>query len=293
MAKPRTLPRYTVERKSPICISVKINVPSAIGWEQWFLLRSDGHIDSQYSNLAMQRRHMQEAIDKGAGILDFGDLMDAMQGRNDRRAMKSDMKESLKKDHYINELVETGVDFLAPYSQNIVMLATGNHESAIKKYLEYDLTREISRRLNVDHGGQVERAGYRGWVRFQFTINKTRQQSIRLYFNHGSGGSAPVTKGVIKTNRRAVAYPDADIIVSGHTHEAWAVPVSRIRLSESSVEVNDTALHIQVPSYKDALTNQDEGYESEREFMPTPVGAVWLWFRVIERAIVFDAVRAL
>ena len=58
------------------------------------------------------------------------------------------------------------------------------------------------------------------------------RSAFNVAYSHGSGGTAPVTRGVIKTNRRSVVFPDADIFLSGHIHERWAMEIPRIRLTE-------------------------------------------------------------
>jgi hypothetical protein len=112
---------------------------------------------------------------------------------------------------------------------------------------------------------------------------------------HGSGGGAPVTKGVIKTNRRAVVYPDAHIVLSGHTHDAYCVPIARERISEACNVFTDDQLHVQIMSYKSATVGRGVGWEVEKEFAAQPVGAYWLefWYdRSVDR-IRYDARRAL
>jgi len=53
----------------------------AIGanWEQWILVTSDRHWDSVHSDRTMQKRHLDEAVERNALIIDLGDLFDAMQ----------------------------------------------------------------------------------------------------------------------------------------------------------------------------------------------------------------------
>ena len=51
----------------------------------WFMLRSDAHHDSAHCRRDLEKRHLELAMEKGAYILDAGDLFDAMQGRNDKR----------------------------------------------------------------------------------------------------------------------------------------------------------------------------------------------------------------
>ena len=61
------------------------------GWEQWFLLTSDRHWDNPKSNWELQKAHLDEALERAAGVIDVGDFFCAMQGRWDPRASKEDI----------------------------------------------------------------------------------------------------------------------------------------------------------------------------------------------------------
>jgi hypothetical protein len=113
-------------------------------------------------------------------------------------------------------------------------------------------------------------------------VNKVKshppQETIHLWRTHGYGGAAPVTKGTIQTNRRAVYVPDAEIIVSGHTHQEWYFPIQRMRVSRKGRVYQDTQWHVSLPSYKDSFK---DGYSYgewaiEKGFPPAPIGAAWL-----------------
>ena len=122
----------------------------------------------------------------------------------------------------------------------------------------------------------------------------SKRKSINIRYTHGGGGNSPVTKGVIKTNRRAVVYPDANILLSGHIHESFCLPITRERLTDSGKVMLDEQLHIQIPSYKDETTGYTQGYAIEKEMSPKPVGAYWLTFRYdrSQDCVVYDATRA-
>jgi len=102
-----------------------------------------------------------------------------------------------------------------------------------------------------------------------------------------------VTKGTIQTNRRAVVYPDANIVISGHSHQQWMMPIPRLRINDFGREYRDEQLHLQIPSYKDEITGQVDGFAVEKQFAPKPLGAWWLrfwWQRDV--GLRYDAMRA-
>jgi len=74
-------------------------------WRQRFLLISDIHIDSPHCDRKLLRRHLDEAKGDGAGVLIFGDLLDVMQGRDDRRSSKADLRDDYKSGAYFSDVV--------------------------------------------------------------------------------------------------------------------------------------------------------------------------------------------
>ena len=245
------------------------------GWEQWILVTSDRHWDSVHSDRAMQKRHLEEAVARNALIIDLGDLFDAMQGRNDRRGSKSSVRPEHQTADYFTALVETAADWFEPYAQNLLMLGTGNHETAIVRHNEINLTWHLGRALNAK-GGDIHLGRYSGWIKFQGRAHKSKRaytNSVFTYYHHGSGGSSPVTKGVIQTNRRAAFLPDANVVLSGHIHQHWLVPITRERINNYGNTFTDTQMHVSVPSYK--IPSRREGWETEKGMAPSPLGAVW------------------
>ena len=73
-----TDPPWSIHQTGPTVLTLKIPVTRNAGWEQWALLTSDRHIDSPKSDTRMQRRHLDLAAERGAFVLDMGDLFDAM-----------------------------------------------------------------------------------------------------------------------------------------------------------------------------------------------------------------------
>ena len=239
-----------------------------------YLLVSDVHWDSPHCNRQLLKQHFDEAVSRGAGIISVGDWFDAMQGRDDRRHQKGDVRPELGVDDYLDQLVEQSAEWLGPYADHIVFLADGNHETSVRKKLETDLTGRLSRRIGA------HRMGYSGFVQFRFekiAPAGTRGGRItkNMYFHHGSGGGGPVTKGVIQTNRRAVYLPDADLVVSGHIHEWYQVSQPRIRLLTNGRTCTDEQIHLCLGTYKDE-TDLFGGWHTERSAPPKPLGGTWL-----------------
>lgn len=274
-----------------------INIPyqAKKDWEFWALLTSDRHWDNPHSDQVLQRRHLEQAKLRGAPVIDVGDFFCAMQGKYDKRSSKADIRPEHLDGNYLDKLVDTAASFFAPYSQNLVVIASGNHEEAIAKNHETNLIERLVSQLNASGKGNVAHGGFAGWVFFQFRpIAGGPQRTIRMHYDHGYGGGGPVTRDVIQTNRRAVYLPDADIVVSGHTHDQWAVPITRARVSPAGKPFLDEQLHLKLPTYKEEYGDGFSGWHARRGAPPKPIGAVWLRFTYSHRQerIIFDAIRS-
>lgn len=248
------------------------------GWEQWMLLSSDRHHDSKSADRDLEIEHLEKAKERKAYVIDVGDIFDAMQGKFDPRRSYSDLRPEYKLDNYLDEIVVDAAKFYKPYADRFLVIGRGNHESAILKNNTVDLISNLVHRLNSEGGGRIQAGGYGGWVKFQFKIGGTQCISKNLKYFHGAGGGGPVTRGVIQTNRQAVYLPDADIVVNGHTHDAWHMPIQRERISEQGVIYQDTQHHIRTTSYKDEYKQGASGWHVETWKPPKPIGAAWLRF---------------
>jgi len=248
------------------------------GWEQWVLLTSDNHHDSRYCVRSLEKQHLDLAREREAVILNFGDLFCAMQGKYDPRSSMDDIRPEDVGQDYLDRIVQHAAEFYGPYADLFLLLGKGNHETNIRKRHGIDLTSNLVHHLNTSYNGACHVGGYGGWVRFMFTLNTTKRQSVKLKYFHGSGGGGSVTRGVIQHNRQAVYLPDADIVCGGHTHDAWILPRGRERLSAGGKVYKDLVWFVRIPGYKDEYNDGSEGYHIERGGDPRPVGAAWLRF---------------
>ena len=246
------------------------------GQEIHFLLTSDRHHDSVNCDRELELKHLEQAKEKGALIIDVGDFFDVMQGKFDPRRTYSNLRPEYKADAYLDEIVKEAADFYGPYAANILMLGRGNHDSQVLKNCGTDIIGNLVHRLNSDHGGHIQAGGYGGWVRICFSMGGTQHESVLIKYFHGAGGGGPVTRGVIQSNRQAVYLPDADIVLNGHTHDGWMLPIERERLSLQGEVINDIQYHIRIPTYNNDYGDGSGGWFVETWKAPRPRGAVWL-----------------
>jgi hypothetical protein len=240
----------------------------------WFLLRSDAHHDAVGADRELEEKHLREALDRKAYILDIGDLFDCMQGRYDKRSDRSALREEYQHGPYLDRLVDVAAERYRPFLERWVLLSPGNHETSVAKHNDTNLTERLYARLKP-HAPLLQMGTYQGFVRIRPKTSSGRIGNLTVAYHHGFGGSAPVTRGTIQTNRMAIAYPDADLVWSGHTHTEFYLSIARLRLNASDSVERDEQIHIRSPGYKEDL-KKGEGWAVEKGFMPQSLGAWWM-----------------
>lgn len=280
---------FKVRRDSDVCTTLDFTAQGHND-EFWVLAASDRHWDNPKSNRALQKEHLDEARDRRAAVIDIGDLFCMMQLPGDRRATKGGTRPEDEKQNYFDRVNRGAIQWFSPYAKNIAILGEGNHETAVLKYTTSSPTERLAEGLQL-HGSPCVAMGYRGWIRIVYRRSTQRFTKL-VYFHHGEGGGAPVTRGIINASRRAVYCPQADIVLSGHIHKHLVTPIERFKLSQNGTETADEQLHIQLPTYKQAHAGQSGGWEHERGIPPWSQGAVWLRFFVKNEQLLVDDSRA-
>jgi hypothetical protein len=258
----------------------RVNVPIIRNksWDFHSLLAADQHHDNPAADNDMELRHLWEAKELGAAVISAGDTFCAMQGKYDKRSSKSSVKPEHQVDNYLDALVDSAADFYAPFAHNFVCFGVGNHEDSITNRHETRLIDRLVGALNHRTGSSIHVGGFSGWVIFQFYDERITRGSIVLHFDHGYGGGGPITSDMIQHFRRSVYLPDADIVISGHTHDAWVRELARVRLSEQGTISHDIQTHIKLPTYKDEYKDGFAGWHATTGKPPKPLGAWWLRF---------------
>lgn len=265
---------HKVEIKSNAVISVKFD-DWAVGDHQWIMLSGDRHFDSIKCNRKLMKHDLDLAKERNALIIDIGDFFDAMQGRYDPRRSYDELRPEYKTSTYLDDIVSDAAKFLKPYASNFLMIGRGNHDQTVLKNNGTDIVSNLVYKLNSENSTNIIAGHYGGWIRMTFQVNGSRT-SRNIKYHHGAGGDAPVTKGTIQTARQAVYLPDADIIVNGHSHNTYILPLARERISDTGVQYKDVAWYVRVPSYADGYGDGTTGWENERWMSPKSTGCVWL-----------------
>lgn len=248
--------------------------------EHTLFLASDLHVDAVSCNRDVLLADMQEAVNRNAMIFLIGDIFDAMQGRFDPRRSLDELRPEYRRQDYYDFVVKDVARILGPFAKNIVLISDGNHETATLKNANLSLTDRLIWLLNTQYGGNVQHGGYGGWVRFMLEGNSGGRASVKMKYFHGAGGDSPVTRGVIQTNRQAVYLNGADIVVNGHNHNAYYVPIVQESVSDAGKVIFSTQHHVRTPGYKSEYNDGTKGWAVEKGMVPKPLGGAFVNLKV-------------
>lgn len=243
-----------------------------------FLLLSDVHFDSTHCNREALKDVLDEALQNNACILFNGDFFDMMQGKSDRRHMKGSIRKEYLGNAYFDLIIEDAAEFLKPYAKLIIVMADGNHETAITKNYESNPLDRLCYMLRQQYGSPVIHTGYQGWVILKLfsDSHKTGHLSFKIKMHHGSGGNARVTKGIIEHNRMSTYVENADLIWLAHTHTQYCMnnTIETLRSQPYSI-VLKTIYFLRTGCWKQEYT--DNGWAIEKGFGPSEIGGYWLF----------------
>lgn len=185
----------------------------------YFGLFSDLHIDADDVDRRKMIRDLNEVVEKDGRIFINGDSFDAIFPTDKKRYTRgSDPGEH---DAKMNVMVREVADVLRPYANYIDLIGVGNHETSPIKYNNFDPVMALCYDLNRDRDkslAPIKHGGYRGFIRLVFDNgNKEAVSTYDIFYDHGKGGSASVTKGMIDINRFVYGY-NADLYWFGHKH---------------------------------------------------------------------------
>jgi hypothetical protein len=245
-------------------------------WEETkVLLISDLHWDNPKCDRDLLKKHLDEALKGNHDVLINGDLFCLMQGAYDPRKSKSDIREEHNVSNYFDAIINTAVDWFAPYAHLIKFIGYGNHETAILKRQETDIIERFVTLLNYKCQSNVQVGGYGGWVRVHFA-DGVNSKSFNIKYMHGFGGGGAVTRGTIQHNRMSVNVEGADAIWMGHVHEDYEMTYTVEFLSNQDTVLQRDILMIRTSAYKEEYGDGSKGWHIERGASPKPIGGRWL-----------------
>ena len=250
---------------------------------RYMLFISDVHLDSIHCDRDKLKQHLDLALERNAPVFIFGDLLDLMQGKYDPRSNKADLNPKYNAGKYIDEVIADVVEFLTPYKDVIAFYSSGNHESSVEKRIEYGIVDKICYKLDISKGNY---SGYIYCRMYPSVEDSGSNRPLIIAYHHGYGGGGAVTRDVIQTNRKAVYLPDANIVISGHTHDRWIVPITRQRITRYK-EFVDQQWHIKTGTYLNQ-PQEFNGYAVEKGLSPKVGAGIWMHYTFTREGLIYN-----
>jgi hypothetical protein len=244
---------------------------------QEFLLISDLHWDNPHCDRGLLKNHLDEALRRNAAIILNGDTYCCMGGKYDRRADKSLIRPEHNTDRYFDAIVDTSVEWFAPYAKNILLIGYGNHETAIIKHGETDLLQRFASTLNYATGSAVEVGGYGGTIDIRVLHDTIRGVNFVVHYFHGHSGGGAVSRGVIHDQRLLAGTEGYDLTWMGHVHELYYHQNMIHRYDRSTKTLLQKPIHqLRTATYKEEWDGGYMGFHTERGRGPKPLGGYWM-----------------
>lgn len=191
---------------------------------------SDLHFGNKGQDRELLKKEFDYAREMNAKIFINGDVLDLILSGDRKRYHPS--SDAYGTDNNVNMALNDAFDFFSEYVHNIVMIGTGNHEVSVSKFHHFDATQQLIYSLNLKHGTSIVHGQYSGYIILQFEHGENgRIRQYKIYYNHGQGGTAEISKGTIDLNRH-MSTKMSDLCWLGHKHVKTILP------SEFMLDVN-------------------------------------------------------
>lgn len=237
---------------------------------------SDLHWDNPKCDWDLLKRDLDYCVSENIPIMVNGDFFCLMQGKGDRRGNKSDIRPEHNNAKYLDSVVETAVEWFAPYAHLLTVIGYGNHCTAVIKWQETDVLQRFVDLLNYKCNSNVYTGGYGGWIIVNANTRGNSRSSIKIKYFHGSGGGGVVTKGALNLTRALEMYEGFDVFTMGHIHENSCRNDVRDVIEyhgQSGYRNGLKDIHLMLTgTYKEEYEDGSKGWHVERGAPPKPVG---------------------
>ena len=236
------------------------------------MLTSDWHFDNPKTNRALLFKHLDDVKEKNGLIIINGDTLCLMQGKYDPRRSKGSVRLEHNGDNYLDLVINDTADKLLPYANNILQINVGNHESAVSQKTETDVLQRLVERINTLANTNIQLGSYMGMIILSFKGKNTTTNSLNVAYSHGHWGGV-ISKGTQASMRYAQMFPDADVVISGHTHDSWIMPLNRYKYNQNNMTFDiKTQWHIKTGTYKEEF-EEGSGWAVEKIGTPKNLGS--------------------
>ena len=262
---------------------VRLNTNENKEFKMAFL--SDLHWDNPHCNRQLLKEHLDYCLEKKMPVFLNGDTFCLMQGRGDRRSNKSDIRPEHNNSRYLDSVIETAVEWFAPYKDILAVVGYGNHETSIIKHQETDVLNRFVDLFNYTHKAELILGGYSGWIWISNTTRGNVVLSTKIKYHHGSGGGGIITKGALGLSRALMYYDTMDVYTQGHIHENWARDdVKEYLFANQKPEVRKKEVHLMLTgTYKDEYNDGFSGFHIEKGRNPRVIGGRILHIKYVRK----------
>lgn len=277
-----------VSRLSDMAIAVDYHTTKNL---KPLMVISDVHWDSKDCDRKLLKKHLNTAVEQDAAIIIIGDFFDLMEGRNDMRRSNTARAEHYAP-NYLQKVVMDAAEWLQPYSKNIAMISNGNHETSVAKHTQVQTLTWLCYELRKQ-GSQVIEGDYQGFfvVRAVYEYEgKNTYFPYKIFYHHGLWGGI-ISKGTQSVMRFGAVVPDADMIVTGHTHDQWMMLHTRYRLNKAYDVTLEDQIHLKLGTYKNEFKTGN-GFAVEKIGLPKPIGGWMVDFNIERNDVKNNVLRA-
>lgn len=211
--------------------------------------------------------------DPRALVIGLGDMIESI-APNDKRWEAGGVDEKVidlaNQDRIGDVYVEKLANRLRPIADKFIAYGDGNHELTFKKYYYTNLSMRVLEAI-----GRPEI--YTKWAcltRLSFKNENNEGAGLRIFHHHGwQGGRLDGAK--VNESRRLMAYVDADIYLTGHSHSKFIVPQTRLATNQSFTKISAQAVYVaHTGSFVRTLQQGHVGYAERAGYPPTTLGTV-------------------
>lgn len=194
--------------------------------EHWHLFSSDHHFGNKGQNKKLLKKEFDRARELNANIYINGDWGDFILSGDRKRYTPGN--DAYGTDNNVNMTINEAFDFYSEYADLIRMIGTGNHEVSCQKFNNFDPTQQLIYNLNTQCKASIEHGQYCGYILLRYHHGENGAvKTKKIFYNHGQGGTAEVSRGTIDLNRHFYSKT-CDILWLGHKHVRTVLPSEMI-----------------------------------------------------------------
>jgi predicted phosphodiesterase len=240
-----------------------------------FMFSSDWHFDNPKCNRDLLFKHLDYCLKNKIYIIVNGDLLCLMQGKYDPRRNKSAVRPEHNGDMYLDLVINSTAEKLKKYAHLILQINSGNHETSVSQRTETNVLERLINEINRIANTNIQLGEYMGYIGLLFSKNNGNNKKLIIAYDHGHWGGV-VTKGALSVTRHASMFPQADVVISGHTHDGWIMNHPRYVMNSDKKKVSiENQWHVKTGTYKEEF-EKGKGWAVEKIGMPKYLGSCFM-----------------